>query len=353
MTSSVTATYDPRILDSREAGRQLRQRVARYQEPILRKSLSQMVTSIGGFVAVCTAMYLTADISYWIALGLSPLAAGFLIRTFIIQHDCGHGAFFRSHGLNTVIGHICSIITFTPYASWHRQHAGHHGVWNNLDRRDTGVDIYSTCLTVAEYRALPWWGRAWHRLTRNTLFANVLLPPFVFLVLYRLPFDMPKGWWRERLGVLLTNLMLGGLFVGLALAVGFGRVAEIQVPILVLASIAGVWLFTVQHRSDNAIWNRASEWTPVKAALTGATYLRLTPVLQWFTGNIGLHHVHHLNPAIPNYRLQECHNAVTELQAVPVLSLYTAFRTMSCVLWDERQERLVTIRSATGRRGRK
>lgn len=350
ITAGATVTGAATLSEPQSSGRQLRQQVARYQAPILRKSLLQLVTSMGGFVAVCTAMYLSADVSYWIAIALAPLAAGFLIRTFIVQHDCGHGSFFRSHWLNTLFGHLCTFITFTPYASWHRQHAGHHGVWNNLDRRDTGVDMYSTCLTVKEYRALGRRQRWWHQLTRNTVFANLLLPPFVFLVLYRVRFDMPKGWRRERLGVLLTNLMLGGLFVGLAFAVGFGRVAEIQIPIIALASIAGVWLFTVQHRAGKVVWSRADGWTSVKASLESSTYLRMTPVLQWFTGNIGLHHVHHLDPKIPNYRLQECHDAVAELQDVPVLTLRTAFRTMSRVLWDESQERLVTIRSTTVRR---
>jgi omega-6 fatty acid desaturase (delta-12 desaturase) len=219
-------------------------------------------------------------------------------------------------------------------------------VWNNLDRRDTGVDIYSTCLTVDEFRSMGRLQRWWYRGTRNPIFANLILPPFVFLVLYRLPFDMPKTWRRERLGVYLSNLMLGGLAVGLAFAVGYDRVAEIQLPIVVLASIAGVWLFTVQHRSDRTVWRRSDTWNSLSASLDGATYLKLPAPLQWITGNIGLHHVHHLDPKIPNYRLQECHNAIAELHDVPVLSLSTAMRSMSYVLWDERQQQLVTYRKA-------
>ena len=292
-------------------------------------------------------MYAVAGISYWVALALAPLAAGFLVQTFVVQHDCGHGALFRSRRLNDTLGFVCSLLTFTPYVSWRRQHAGHHGIWNNLDRRDAGADIYSTCLTVDEYRLLNPWRRLWYRFSRNPIVANVILPPFVFLALYRFPFDMPAGWKRERLGVYLTNLALIVLFGGLGLVFGFQRVAAVQLPIIVLAAIAGVWLFTIQHRSERALWARQDQWNSVTASLEGSTYLRLSPILQWFTGNIGLHHIHHLDPRVPNYRLQECHDAVEELHDVPVMTFRSAMGAMSCVLWDERRQRMVTCRAAT------
>ena len=327
-------------------GRDLRHRIADFQTPVLHKSLVQIVTSVGGFLAVCGAMYVTAEYSYWIALALSPVAAGFLVRTFIVQHDCGHGAFFRSRRLNDTLGFVCSLLTFAPYTAWRRQHAGHHGVWNNLDRRDSGVDIYSSCLTVDEYRSLGRWRRRWYRMTRSPLIANIIVPPLVFLVLYRLPFDMPARWRRERFAVYLTNFSLAMLIAGVGLLVGFDRVAEVQLPVMVVASIVGVWLFTVQHRSERTLWARNAGWDSLSASLKGSTYLRLTPVLQWFTGNIGLHHIHHLNPKIPNYRLQQCHDAVTELRDVPAMTLGPAFRAMFHVLWDERQKKMVTIRAA-------
>lgn len=321
-------------------------RVAPFQKPVLRKSIVQSLISIGGFLAVCAAMHATVGISSWIPLALAPLAAGFLVRTFIIQHDCGHGAFFRSRRLNDALGSACSLFTLAPYASWRRQHAGHHGVWNNLDRRNSGADIYSSCLTVEEYRMLSPWRRRWYRLTRSVFVANVILPPLIFIVLYRLPFDMPAGWRRERIAVYLTNLALAALIGGIGLAVGFGRLAQVQLPVMALASIIGVWLFTVQHRSDHTVWARQDRWNPLTASLEGSTYLRLSPVLQWFTGNIGLHHVHHLNPRIPNYRLQQCHDAVGDLCDVPVMTLRAAFRAMFYVLWDERRQRMVTFRTA-------
>ncbi|MDA0704105.1 MAG: fatty acid desaturase [Proteobacteria bacterium] len=311
----------------------------------MRESLLQIATSLGGFVAVCVAMYVTAGISFWIVLALMPLAAGFLVRTFIVQHDCGHGAFFRSKRWNDVLGVVCSLVTLAPYPSWRRQHAGHHGVWNNLDRRDTGADIYSSCLTVEEYRQLSPWGRRWYRVSRNPIVANLLIPPLVFLVLYRLPFDMPVGWRGERRAVYLTDIALIALFCGLGLALGFGRVIGIQLPVMAMAAIIGVWLFTVQHRSEWTVWARQKDWDAVTASLKGSTYLRLPRILQWFTGNIGLHHIHHLNPKIPNYRLEGCHEALTDLQEVPVLTLGSAFKAMFFVLWDERRQRLVTFRA--------
>lgn len=328
----------------------LRRAVARFQEPVLRTSLSQLATSVGGFVATCAAMYAVFDVSYWLALALAPLAAGFLVRIFIIQHDCGHLAFFRSRRTNEVIGFACSLLTLTPYASWRRQHAGHHGIWNDLDRRQSGADIYSSCLTVEEYRALSPRQRWWYRATRHPLVANLLLPPLIFILLYRLPFDMPKSWRRERRLVHLTSLALVAALGGLGLMVGYDRVAAVQLPVLVAASIVGVWLFSVQHRGERVGWNRHADWDPTAAALESSTYLRLPGVLRWFTGNIGFHHIHHLNPRVPNYRLRECHETVTALCDVPTCSFRDGLRALSFSLWDEARGRMVTFREVAARR---
>lgn len=328
----------------------LRREVAAYQIPVLLDSVSQLASSFGGFVGTCAAMHVLAGVSYWLALPLAPLAAGFLVRIFIIQHDCGHHAFFRSRRANDVVGAACSLLTLTPYASWRRQHAGHHGVWNDLDRRQSGADIYSSCLTVAEYAALGRWERRWYRITRHPLVANVLLPPLVFLLLYRLPFDMPRNWRRERMLVHATTLALVALIGGLGLLVGFGQLAAVQLPVTVLAAIAGVWLFSVQHRGDRTVWARHDAWDPTSAALRGSTYLQLPRILQWFTGNIGFHHVHHLNPRVPNYRLQACHERIADRCAVPRLSLLDGLRALRLALWDEDRARMVTFREADGRR---
>src|SRR6266436_6506401 len=250
--------------------------VAAFQHPILGRSLGQLATSLGGFFLTCAAMYLCLGISLWVSLPLSVLAAGFLVRIFIIQHDCGHGAFFRSQQANELIGRLCSLMTLTPYAFWRRQHARHHGSWNNLDRRAaSGLDIYSSCMTVAEYRALARWRRYLVRLANHPIVANVLLPPLVFVVLYRMPFDAANGWQRERREVYLTNLALVVLFGGLGLTLGYGRVAAVQLPIMVTASIVGVWLFSVQHRFEHAQWMRDASWGFAAASLAGTSYLRL------------------------------------------------------------------------------
>lgn len=322
----------------------LRRELAQLQAPVLRKSLSQLLTSFGGFFATCAAMYAVTDLSYWAAIALVPLAAGFLVRIFIIQHDCGHLAFFRSRRANNLVGFACSLLTLTPYASWRRQHAGHHGVWNDLDRRQSGADIYSSCLTVAEYRALSPRQRWWHRTTRHPLVANLLLPPLVFTLLYRLPFDMPKSWRLERRMVHLTTLALVVVLGSLGLALGYERVAAVQLPVLVLAAIIGAWLFSVQHRGERTRWSRHESWDATSAALQSSTYLRLPAILQWFTGNIGFHHVHHLNPRLPNYRLQEGHRRIATHCNVEILSFWQGLRTLRFILWDEGRGRMATFR---------
>jgi omega-6 fatty acid desaturase (delta-12 desaturase) len=297
-------------------------------------------------------MHLAMDLSYWLALALAPLAAGFLVRIFIIQHDCGHLSFFRSRRANDICGLACSLLTLTPYQSWRRQHASHHRIWNDLDCRQSGADIYSSCLTVTEYWALSMWARRWYRLTRHPLVANILLPPLIFTLLYRLPFDMPKSWRQERRGVHLTTLAVAAGLSGLGGLLGYDRLIAVQLPVLILAAIVGVWLFSVQHRNERTRWVRHEMWDPTSAALRSSTYLRLPAILQWFTGNIGFHHVHHLNPRVPNYRLQECHERIAALCDTPTLSLWAALRAIQFVLWDEDREKMVTFRESACRRRR-
>jgi omega-6 fatty acid desaturase (delta-12 desaturase) len=306
-----------------------------FQTPMLARSAAQIATSFGGFFATTTAMYLCLRLSVWVALPLSLLAAGFLVRIFIIQHDCGHGSFFRSRRANHLLGNLCSLLTLTPYAFWRRQHARHHGSWNNLDRRAaSGLDIYSSCLTVAEYLRLGPGRRRLYRVAHHPVVSHLILPPVVFLLLYRVPFDTTKEWRRERRAVYLTNVVLAGLIGGLGLAIGFYQVAAVQLPVMVVAAIIGVWLFSVQHRFESALWATDAEWSFAAAAMHGSSHLQLPRVLQWFTGNIGFHHVHHLNTRIPNYRLEECHAAVPDMQSAPVLTLRSAIAALRHALWD-------------------
>jgi omega-6 fatty acid desaturase (delta-12 desaturase) len=326
----------------------LRREARRFQAPILSDSLFQLITSFGGLFATCAAMYALAGLSLWLPPLLAPLAAGFLVRIFIIQHDCGHHSFVASRRINNVIGAVCSLLTLTPYSSWRRQHAGHHGVWNDLDRRHSGADIYSSCLTVDEYRGLSRLRRFWYRATRHPLVANVILPPFVFLILYRLPFDMPKSWRRERRMVHLTTLAAIAWFVGQSLVFGLVPMLVVQLPALSFAAIIGVWLFTVQHRSEGTLWARHAEWSQTSASLRGSSYLCLPTVLKWFTGNIGFHHVHHMDPRVPNYRLEECHDALAMLRGVPQTSLWQGMKDLRFILWDEDRSQMIRVGAASG-----
>jgi len=313
----------------------LRVALAPYQRAIRSRSLMQILTAFVPFLAICTAMYFTLDVSYWLTLALALPAAGLVVRIFIIQHDCGHGSFFRSKRANDAIGLLSSLVTLTPYDNWRRQHAGHHANWNNLDRRESGADIYSSCLTTEEYNALTRRQRFVYRAVRHPGIAHFLIPPLVFLVLYRLPFDTPAAWRKERWSVYLTNLAIVGIVVGMGFAIGFGSVAMVQLPITITAAIIGVWLFSVQHKFERVLWYRKAEWNMTEVSLRGTSLLRLPKILQWFTGNIGFHHVHHLNPRIPNYRLQACHSATPALQHTPELSLGQALRASGYALWDE------------------
>ncbi len=320
----------------------LKKALAAHQAPQLRRSLGQMATTFLPFFALMAAMYLLRGVSVWLTLALILPAAGLTVRIFIIQHDCGHGAFFRNRAANEWLGRFCSLFTMTPFANWRRHHSNHHAVWNNLDRRDSGADIYSTCLTVAEYRALSRRGQWWHRVVRHPLIAQLLLPPLVFVLLFRVPFDTPRTWRREWFSVLWTDLGLAALFAGLVLLLGVGPVALVQLPVIAASAILGVWIFSVQHRFEEVLWSRQADWTATGAALLGTSYLKLPRVLQWFSGNIGFHHIHHLLPRVPNYRLEECHRACVALtQAGPVLTLRQALRAPAYALWDERRARMV------------
>ncbi|MBB6251111.1 fatty acid desaturase [Nitrospirillum iridis] len=330
----------------------LRQATRAYEGTSLWRSLGQLATSVPPFLALCALMYASLDRSYLLTLALAVPAAGFFVRVFIIQHDCGHGSFFRSRWANRVVGMLCSLITLTPYLMWRRQHAGHHSHWNNLDRRFSGSDIYSGCLTLAEFQRLSPLRRRVQRILQHPLVAWGVLPPLIFLVLYRLPFDTPPDWRRERRAVHLTNLALLLLYGGLGMALGFTAVALVQGPILVIAATAGVWLFSIQHRFEQALWARQGAWDPVSAALRGSSHLTLPRLLQWFTGNIGFHHVHHLNSRIPNYRLEACHDAIPALGTAHVLTPWQGLRAWRAALWDEAGGRMVPFpkRTAPDRR---
>jgi omega-6 fatty acid desaturase (delta-12 desaturase) len=325
---------------------EVRQAAAAFAQPSRSKGAMQLLTSFGPFVAACAAMYLVYPISPWLTLALAVPTGALLLRVFIVQHDCGHGSFFASRRANIIVGRMCSLITLTPFANWGRQHGLHHADWNNLDRTGGGADIYSACLTVRQYQALSPWRRFLYRLPRHPLLANVAFPPLVFLLLYRVPFDTPASWVRERRSVYLTNLSLLALFGTLAILVGWRQVLLVHVTVVAVASILGVWLFSLQHRFETARWAPKAEWNYVEAALGGSSWFRLPRVLHWLTGNIGFHHVHHLNPRVPNYRLARAHEAVVAMRPVKPLGIVPALSSPCLTLWDEASGRLVRFRDA-------
>jgi omega-6 fatty acid desaturase (delta-12 desaturase) len=328
------------------SGVEVRQAAAAFARPIVSRGAVQLLTSFGPFIAACMAMYLVYPISPLLSLALALPTGALMVRVFIVQHDCGHGSFFASMRANVLVGRACSLFTMTPFMNWARQHSLHHGTWSNLDRRD-GQDLYSACLTVREYLALSRWKRLRHRLPRHPFVANVLLPPLVFLVLYRIPFDTPRRWGRERRSVWFTNAALLALFATLALLTSWREVAAIQGAIIVVASIIGVWLFSVQHRFETARWRRRTEWNAFHASMDASSWFALPRVLRWLTGNIGFHHVHHLDPRVPNYRLADAHDAVYALWPIEPLTLLGGLRAPLLTLWDETKGRLVSFRDAT------
>lgn len=307
-----------------------------YQAAVFGRSLWQLASTCGLYLACTALMYASLHVSVWLTLALAVPAGGLIVRIFMLQHDCGHNALFKSRRLNEVVGALCSVITCTPFAYWRRLHARHHGSWNNLDGRGIPADFFSDCATVAEYAAMTRGQKFVYRLTHHPLLAHFVLPPVVFILLYRVPFDTPASCKRERRSVWLLDLALVAVFAGLIAIFGVRAVVLVQLPAMVLASITGIWLFSVQHRFEEAHWARKAEWNFAEASLHGTSYLSLPRVLQWFSGNIGLHHVHHLNPGIPNYRLQACHDECMVMTgAATVLTLRQALRASSYALWDE------------------
>ncbi len=307
-----------------------------YQAPVFAISAWQITSTFGLFVSCMAVAYFSARFSVWLTLVLALPMSGLMVRMFVLQHDCGHNAMFRSRRLNVAAGRLCSLVTLTPFAYFRRTHAMHHGNWNNLDGRGIPADFHTDCATVAEFAAMTRRQKLLYRVIHHTLLSNVLLPPIVFLLLFRLPLETPASCRRERNSVYLLDLVLFAIFGGLIAAFGLKTVMLVQLPAVAIAAIAGIFLISVQHTFPGAEWVHKPDWNPARAALHGTSYLRLHPVLQWFSASISLHHVHHLNPGIPNYRLQACHDACGVVTgAATVLTLNQVFAASRYILWDE------------------
>lgn len=310
--------------------------VVHFQKPALRHSLWQVTNSLGPYLLLWFLIWASLGISLWLTLGLAVLAAGFLVRIFIIFHDCGHGSFFASRRANHILGFITGVLTFTPYHHWRWEHARHHATSGDLDKRGVG-DIWT--LTVREYLESTRWKRFAYRMARNPMVLLLFAPLFLFLVQQR--FSSPNAGTRERSSVHWTNLAILIVAGGMSWALGIQAYLLIQLTVMAVSGAAGVWLFYVQHQFEGVYWERGDDWDFATAALKGSSFYRLPKVLQWFSGNIGFHHIHHLSSRIPNYHLESCHQADPLFQTVKPVTVWSSLRSLTFRLWDEEQHRLV------------
>jgi acyl-lipid omega-6 desaturase (Delta-12 desaturase) len=311
----------------------------KYQHPSVIRSSWQVVNTLVPYFLLWYLISLSLDVSYWLVAGLIILAAGFLVRIFIILHDCGHGSFLKNRQAANCLGFIAGVLTFTPYYHWRWEHALHHGTSGDLDRRGTG-DIWT--LTVREYLEASRWKRCAYRLVRNPIVLLVVAPFYLFFLHQRIPSRQAPP--RERHSVYWTNLAIVLVALVMSVLLGFKTYLIIQISIMMLAGSAGIWLFYVQHQFEGVYWEHHEHWDYVTAALQGSSFYKLPKILQWFTGNIGFHHIHHLGPRIPNYYLEKCYMEVPLFQTVRPITLLSSLKSLTLRLWDEQGKRLVGFR---------
>jgi omega-6 fatty acid desaturase (delta-12 desaturase) len=311
----------------------------RYQ-PVLRKSIWQLVNSIIPYFGMILLMYYSLNYTYWVTLLLAIPTAGLMVRIFIIFHDCGHGSFFKSGRLNDIFGYITGILTYFPYHNWRYNHARHHATCSDLDRRGVG-DVWT--LTVNEYKERTKREKFQYKLYRNPLIMFGMGSIYLFLISNR--FIQKDAKKRERRSVYITNFSLLAIVLFFSYLIGFKAFLLLQLPVVLIAGSAGVWLFYVQHQFEDSYWEKHKDWDFYHAALKGSSFYRLPAILQWFTGNIGYHHVHHLNARIPNYLLQSCHEETERFREVEPITLWGSLKTIQFRLWDEQNERMIGFRT--------
>lgn len=317
----------------------LRQSIAVYEKPKTKSSVWQIVNTLLPFFALWLAAYLSLSVSYWLTLALAIPAAGFLIRIFIIFHDCCHKSFFKSRFANEIVGTITGILTCVPYYQWRYSHNVHHATCGNLNRRGTG-DIWT--LTVQEYLSSSLLRRFAYRMYRNPLFMFVLGPIYIFLIDYR--FNRKSAGKKERINTYITNLGIVGLAGLLCWTLGWHAFLLVQGPVFLISGSVGIWLFYVQHQFEDAYYEEEDKWDYVKAAIQGSSFYKLPKVLCWITGNIGFHHVHHLSPRVPNYYLASVHNTNPILQEAETITLLSSLRSLRFKIWDEQSKKFVGFR---------
>jgi acyl-lipid omega-6 desaturase (Delta-12 desaturase) len=318
-----------------------REEFVAYARPRRSRSVVEILTSVVPYLALSALMYLTLDISYLITLALILPAAGFLVRTFVVFHDCAHGSLLPTKRENQWVGRFLGLFVLSPFQRWRHDHAVHHATSGDLERRGVG-DLIT--LTVAEYSARAWRGRLAYRLIRNPVVMFGIGPVFAMIVGPRIATRSQRP--RMRNSVLATDVVLVAIIVGLCWLIGWSNFLLVWAAPALLAGSVGIWLFYVQHQFEDAYWESGDDWSYSDAALRGSSYLKLPKVLQFFTGNIGLHHVHHLNARIPNYNLQRAHDENPIFHQVPTLSLRDGLRAVRLKLWDEEQGKMVTFGQA-------
>ncbi len=319
------------------------QALAKYREPVVGRSIFELLVSLLPFLGIWTLAWIILPHSGWLAFALALFNGAFLVRLFIIQHDCGHGSFFRNRQVSDWTGRLLGVLTLTPYDVWRRTHSVHHASAGNLDRRGMG-DVHT--LTLAEYQAKSWLGRLLYRVYRNPIVLFGLGPGYLFLLQNRLPFGLFRDGWKYWTSAMGTNLAIA---VGLGLILWFGgwqALVVIFLPTSILAASFGVWLFYVQHQFEDTNWQREPDWDLHDAALAGSSHYVLPPVLRWFSGNIGIHHVHHLYSRIPFYRLTDVLRDHPELAQAQRLTLWESLKSARLHLWDEGQQQLLSFRQA-------
>ncbi len=327
------------IENTTKADRSWEKIIIKYNHPDIRKSLWQIFNTLLPYLGLWFLMVLSLQYSYWLTILLALPASGFLVRLFIIFHDCGHGSFFRSKWANDLVGKVLGILTFTPYTPWHSSHKEHHATSGNLDKRGVG-DVWT--LTVEEYSARSKWDRFVYRMYRNPLIMFVFGSLYMVFLQNRL--TTRKMNRQQRMNVYLTNFGMLVVAVSGSLLLGIRAYLLIQLPVVLIAHFAGIWLFYIQHQFDDVTWERGTSWDYMKAAITGSSFLKLPAVLQWFTGNIGYHHIHHLSSRIPNYNLQRCHRENALFSGIKPVTLISSFRALKLRLWDEASCRLISFR---------
>ncbi|HDR7793891.1 TPA: fatty acid desaturase [Bacillus luti] len=317
----------------------LKKQVAPFEKSTIKKSVWQLINTIVPFLILWFLAYKSLSVSYWLSLVPSLLAAGFMTRIFIIFHDCTHYSFFKSRRANRIVGTCTGVLTLFPFDQWGHEHAIHHATSGNLDKRGTG-DIWT--LTVNEYVAAPFRLRLAYRLYRNPFVMFGLGPIYVFLLKNR--FNRKGARQKERMNTYLTNILIVAVIGLLCWAIGWQSFLLVHGTIFLIAGSIGIWLFYVQHTFEDSYFEEDKEWEYVKAAVEGSSFYKLPKILQFLTGNIGFHHVHHLSPRVPNYKLEEAHNNTLPLKNVPTITLATSLKSLRFRLWDEHSSNFVSFK---------